>query len=245
MSEKHSDITKEIKPSFFELTVALAFDHFAAEGVEIAVIETGLGGRFDSTNIIQPVLSVITNIGHDHLDLLGPLLEDVSGEKAGIIKNSVPVVIGETQPFSENVFRKKSTEMNSEIFFADINFKCTSGEFNIRTGLREMVVMNLKAPAQVKVVIPLGGIYQEKNLTTVFQAVEILKRGMKISEISLKRGIRNVVRNTGLSGRWQKLGNDPLIICDTGHNREGLEYVMRQVNQLARSKLHIVFRFCK
>ena len=241
--KKHISITKEIKPSFFELTVAMAFDHFATEGVEIAIIETGLGGRLDSTNIVNPVLSIITNIGHDHLDLLGPLLEDVSLEKAGIIKECVPVVIGETQEFSEKVFRKKATVMNAEIFFADKNFTCFSGGFDLKTGIREVEIINVKSSASLTVGTPLGGIYQLKNIPVVLQAVDFLKSDWGISESNLIDGIRNVVKNTGLLGRWQKLGNNPLIICDTGHNKEGLEYVISQLDQIQKTKLHIVLGF--
>jgi dihydrofolate synthase/folylpolyglutamate synthase len=241
--EKNKLIIEKIKPSFFEMTVAMAFDHFASQEIEIAVVEVGLGGRLDSTNIINPVLSIITNIGHDHLDLLGPAMGDVSREKAGIIKQSVPVVIGETQSFSSKVFCEKAAELNSDIFFADKKYKCFSGELDLLTGIRKMEIVNQSFNSSFNIETPLGGTYQEKNIPAVIQAIDILRTRFNIEDLHVKRGIRNVTSNTGLKGRWQILGVNPLIICDTGHNKEGLEYVMDQVHKIPKSRLHIVVGF--
>jgi dihydrofolate synthase/folylpolyglutamate synthase len=241
--EKHKLIIKTVEPSFFEMTVAMAFNHFANKEVDVAVIEVGLGGRLDSTNIIYPVLSVITNIGHDHLDLLGPALGDVSREKAGIIKHSVPVVIGETQTFSEKVFKDKAAELNSDIFFADKKYKCVLGGFDIKTGIRKMEIINKTVLSSFYIETTLGGNYQEKNIPTVVQALDILSTRFNIKDSDIIRGLKNVIQNTGLKGRWQTIGVNPLIICDTGHNKEGLEYVMDQICTMSKSRLHIVVGF--
>ena len=241
--ETHKSIIESLHPSFFEMTVAMAFDHFANKKIDIAIIEVGLGGRLDSTNIINPVLSVITNIGHDHLDLLGPALDDVSREKAGIIKYLVPVVIGESQTFSRSVFNDKARELNSNIYFADEKFRCLSGEQNLTTGIRKFEIINQDLQTSVLVETPLGGLYQEKNIATIAQVVEILKQYFIITNEHLTSGIKNVTKNTGLNGRWQILGVNPLIICDTGHNKEGLEYVMKQIHSIPKSGLHIVVGF--
>lgn len=240
---KHSLILEEIKPSFFEMTVAMAFDHFANSKIDVAIIEVGLGGRLDSTNIISPVLSVITNIGHDHLDLLGPTLANVSGEKAGIIKEHIPVVIGETQHFSEKIFIEKASGLNSEIYFADKNYSCNSVDSDPGTGNRKLLLVNNIFQTSISVETPLGGICQEKNIPTVLKAVDILRSEFNINDSDLVRGLLNVIKNTGLQGRWQILGNDPLIICDTGHNKEGLEYVMKQLSAIPKTRLHIVLGF--
>jgi dihydrofolate synthase/folylpolyglutamate synthase len=241
--ETHKSVIDFIKPSFFELTVAMAFDHFANKKIDIGIIEVGLGGRLDSTNIINPFLAIITNIGHDHLDLLGPDLDDVSREKAGIIKRSVPVVIGETQICSEKVFKDKADELDAGIFFADKKYKCISGELDFKSGIRRMELVNRISKTSIFVETPLGGIYQEKNIPTVMQAVDILRTGFSIDSTDLINGLKNVTKNTDLKGRWQILGANPLIICDTGHNKEGLEYVMDQISTINKTRLHIVIGF--
>ena len=203
--------------SFFEMTVGMAFDYFAKQKVDIAIIEVGLGGRLDSTNIITPELSVITNIGLDHTQFLGDTLQKIAGEKAGIIKNNIPVVIGETHTETKNIFEAKANETNSKIYFADKTIKDTLES-------------------------ELKGAYQIHNIKTVLQSVNILKElGFKISHHELKTGLLNVVRNTGLQGRWQILGNQPKIICDTAHNAVGLTYVMDQLQRESYGQLHIVF----
>lgn len=203
--------------SFFEMTVGMAFDYFAKKKVDIAVIEVGLGGRLDSTNIITPELSVITNIGIDHTQFLGDTLEKIAGEKAGIIKANIPVVIGETHSKTKNVFQNKAKETQSKIYFADQTIK-------------EILESDLK------------GSYQVHNIKTVMQSIKVLQeQGFKISDQDLKTGLLNVVDNTGLQGRWQILGKEPKIVCDTAHNKEGLTYVLNQIKNEEYQNLHVVF----
>ena len=205
------------KLSFFEMTVGMAFDFFAKKKVDIAVIEVGLGGRLDSTNIITPELSIITNIGFDHMQFLGDSLEKIANEKAGIIKENVPIVIGETHKKTQNVFKSKAKEQNSNIFFAD-------------QSIDEVLQSDLK------------GSYQKHNIKTVMQSVSVLRSSdFKISNSNLKHGLLNVTKNTGLKGRWQILGLEPKIVCDTAHNKEGLIHVVQQLKSEIFKKLHIVF----
>ena len=203
--------------SFFEMTVGMAFNYFEKQNVDIAVVEVGLGGRLDSTNIITPELSVITNIGLDHTQFLGETLTAIAGEKAGIIKQDIPVVIGETQVETQPVFNLKAHATNSEIYFAD-----------------QLISQVLESD--------LKGSYQLHNIKTVMQSVNVLNAlGYKISISNLKNGLLNVVSNTGLQGRWQIINESPKIICDTAHNKEGLTYVMQQLQQETYNNLHIVF----
>lgn len=240
---KCNSVIKNVQPSFFEITVAMAFDYFARENVDIAVIEVGLGGRLDSTNIITPVLSVITNIGHDHLDLLGDTLEKIAVEKAGIIKKGVPVVISESNSETDEVFKNKAIGSGSDIVFADKNFKCSLGDNFSVTGSREFIIEDMGSGIIVKGESSLGGDYQSKNIQAVYQVFRRYCTSFKVSEENMKDGILKVKINTGLSGRWQILSNNPLTICDTGHNREGLEYVLRQLGRMRIQKLHIVVGF--
>jgi dihydrofolate synthase/folylpolyglutamate synthase len=241
--EEHGEIIRRIKPSFFELTVAMAFDWFARMEVDVAVIEVGMGGRLDSTNIITPLLSVITNIGHDHMEFLGNTLEAVAGEKAGIIKEGVPVVIGETQAETRNVFLRRAEEMKAPIHFADKEFRCRLGGL---TPDRMKRYFNLEALAdkiKIKGETPLGGLAQKKNLQTVALVVDSLAVGLGLDRRHFLAGVAGVVTNTGLMGRWQVLSQSPLTVCDTGHNREGLEYVIRQIRATPKQKLHMVIGF--
>jgi dihydrofolate synthase / folylpolyglutamate synthase len=239
----HNGIIDIVQPSFFEMTVAMAFDYFARRKVDVAVIEAGLGGRLDSTNIINPAISVITNIGHDHMDLLGNTLAKVAEEKAGIIKKEVPVIIGETQNETAKVFISVAKRKGSQIFFAGRNFSCSMNDQVTSAGEREYSVKDLTDNQITRGLIPLGGDYQEKNLITVFQVIKMLEPDFKITQRALINGIKKVVINTGLQGRWQILGRDPLTICDTGHNKEGLEYVMNQINKIPATSLHMVIGF--
>jgi dihydrofolate synthase/folylpolyglutamate synthase len=240
---RHKSIISSVKPSFFEMTVAMAFNYFAESNVDIAVIEVGLGGRLDSTNIINPVLSVITNIGHDHMDLLGDTFEKVALEKAGIIKKNIPVLISETQSEIRDVFIRKANENGSPYFFADEMYSCVLGKNYTLTGNREYLLTVLPGKDLVRGETPLGGDYQSKNLRAVFGAFALLKQSFTVSDWDIIEGIRKVVINTGLYGRWQILGTSPLTICDTGHNKEGLEYVMNQMRLIEKSALHIVVGF--
>lgn len=240
---EHAGFISNLKPSFFEMTVALAFDYFASAEVDIAVIEVGLGGRLDSTNIIKPVLSVITNIGHDHMDLLGGSLEKIAHEKAGIIKKGVPVVISETSDEVKKVFITKAEEENSDIFFADEDFKCILDEYSFFRERRKFRLIDIKKNVHLLGEIPLTGDYQAANIQGVFQACNIMKGFLNLTDENIISGIRSVVKNTSLMGRWQKLSEKPLIICDTGHNLEGLRYNINQLNKIPRSRLRIVLGF--
>ncbi|HLV70691.1 MAG TPA: folylpolyglutamate synthase/dihydrofolate synthase family protein [Xanthomarina sp.] len=202
--------------SFFEMTSGMAFDYFNDQQVDVAVIEVGLGGRLDSTNIITPQVSVITNIGLDHTQFLGNTLEAIAYEKAGIIKPEVPVVIGETQGATKHVFKEVASKQQSDIYFAD---------------------------ALIQDVFPcdLKGNYQQKNIKTVLQTIQVLKNTFLVSEQQIKKGLLHVVKHTGLQGRWQVLQELPKVICDTAHNTEGLKYVVKQLEAEPFQHLHVVF----
>jgi len=230
---------ERIKPSFFEITVAMAFDYFAQQKIDVAVIEVGLGGRLDSTNVITPVVSVITNISYDHKDLLGDTLEKIGEEKAGIIKKGVPVVISERQMEVEDVFLKKANECSSEIYFAQDYY--TVKECGNRLDISKDKVQYIN-----QLSLPLKGTYQVKNLTGVLKAADILRElGFDISFKSLVNGLENCVDQTGLKGRWQKLGETPMIICDTGHNAAGVREVVNQLSQQKFATLHMVWGMVK
>jgi dihydrofolate synthase / folylpolyglutamate synthase len=241
--EKHMEIIKKLEPSFFEMTVAMAYNYFAESNVDIAVIEVGLGGRLDSTNIINPVLSVITNIGHDHMDLLGNTLGKVALEKAGIIKNRVPVIISETHEETRDIFISIAAEKGSEIHFADQNYTCILDELEIDRGKRKYLIRKNDHSFSAEGITVLGGDYQSNNLKAVFQIFKTLEGIVQFAETNITDGIRKVITNTGLSGRWQVLSRVPLTVCDTAHNREGLEYVINQIKKISKSKLHIVIGF--
>ena len=214
---KHQDFFKSNKLSFFEMTVGLAFDYFAQSKVDIAIIEVGLGGRLDSTNIISPELSVITNIGLDHTHFLGTTLEAIAKEKAGIIKSNIPVIIGELHPDTKKVFQQVANQKSAPITFAEKQqvslFDCD-----------------------------LKGNYQVKNQQTALTALAVLiSKGYKVSQTNIQRGIASVVSNTGLLGRWQVLQTLPSLVCDTAHNKEGLLFTMKQLQQTNQGVLHIVF----
>ena len=239
----HKDLISSVNPSFFEMTVAMAFNYFAECNVEVAVVEVGLGGRLDSTNIINPVLSVITNIGHDHMDILGDTLEKIAFEKAGIIKEKIPVIISETQPETKNVFLKKAEDLKAPIYFADTIFSCElSKNINENEG-RHFLITELSTGNRFEGTTILTGNYQAKNINAVFAAFNLLKEVFDISELNISEGIRKVILNTGILGRWQILSKSPLTICDTGHNKEGLEYVVSQLESIPKSGLHMVIGF--
>lgn len=224
----------DLKPSFFELSVSLAFNYFREKKVDIAVIEVGLGGRLDCTNIITPVVSVITNISYDHVNILGDTLQKIASEKAGILKRNIPVVIGESQAETDSIFIEKAKEMNSQIIFSDKKYKIEN------MGQAAFLAISENGTEEYK--LGLNGIYQQKNLATVLSSVDILNSsGITIKKEALKKGLKNVVINTGLQGRWQKIGDRPLIICDTGHNEGGIRYITQQLETEKYDKLHIVF----
>ncbi|WP_089238998.1 bifunctional folylpolyglutamate synthase/dihydrofolate synthase [Belliella buryatensis] len=226
----------EIKPSFFEMTVGMAFWYFAKEKVDIAVIEVGMGGRLDSTNVIQPEVCLITNIGYDHMQFLGDTLEAIAGEKAGIIKENTPVVISQRQAATTPVFQAIAAEKNAPIYFAEdfiqIEKAAThnSGSYQIRI-----------SDKQFQLELDLKGNYQQKNLAGIIQTIQVLRDlGYEITQEHLKCGLNKVVKNTGLKGRWQQLGDNPMIICDTGHNQDGISQILNQINEYTFNKLWMV-----
>ncbi|GET33270.1 folylpolyglutamate synthase [Prolixibacter bellariivorans] len=231
---------EKMEPSFFELTVAMAFDYFARERVDIAVVEVGLGGRLDSTNIITPEVSVITNISLDHVALLGNSLTEIAGEKAGIMKKGIPVVVGETMKETAPVFTERAESLGIPLRFADqlyqTGYSMASPEgkqlFNVRYN-------NTLRFEQLQ--LDLLGQYQGRNLCTALAAMDVMKeRGWKISDDALYRGMEHLVKNTGLLGRWQVLGANPRIVCDTGHNEAGVREIVHQIHQTPYKKLHFV-----
>lgn len=229
---------EKLKPSFFEITVALAFDYFSYEKVDVAVIEVGLGGRLDSTNVITPVVSVITNIGWDHTDLLGDTLEKIAWEKAGIIKSGIPVVISERQPEVEHVFEEKAATSESLISFAADRFKAKSHD---EKGVVSFDILENGVSLFKNLSLSLQGSYQEKNLPGVLETVRTLNlEEWKINPESIRQGLEKVVISTGLKGRWQVLDRKPLVVCDTGHNLDGMKEVVRQIQRQDYRKLYFI-----
>lgn len=242
---QHRLIIEELKPSFFEMTAAMAFDYFARQSVDIAVIEVGMGGRLDSTNIISPLVSVITNIGLDHTEFLGDTVAKIAAEKAGIIKNKVPVVIGEWNAESAPVFIDVANAHNTPVIFADRVLHVD--ESMAANGVQRFEVSVIEQPNsflfdKICVEVDLLGNYQTKNILTVLATVELLRKltVLKIDQSSVINGLRHAAQQTGLQGRWQVLQHNPMIICDTGHNSHGLTYVMQQLQSIPHNKLYIV-----
>ncbi len=225
----------ELEPSFFEMTTALAFHYFAQEKVDVAIIETGLGGRLDATNVLNPMLSVITNISLEHTQLLGDSIAKIAGEKAGIIKEKTPVVIGEFHPESFPVFEDKANHWDAPLFLAENNYEIEgeADDLTVKGVLGDVLYEHLN--------LPLPGEYQRRNLKTFLQAVELLEELWPSEEDMVPAAVENVIANTGFQGRWQVLRKAPLTICDVGHNVGGLQLTMRQLQQLPCRKLRIVF----
>lgn len=235
--EENQEIIKKLKPSFFEMTVALAFNYFSNEQVDIAVVETGMGGRLDSTNIVNPLASVITNIGLDHTAFLGNDLKSIAGEKAGIIKNKIPVVVGEWQKDTAPVFLNKAMQCNASIAFANkLRSIKESPDSELNYDIfkdNELEYLNLK--------LDLLGQYQKNNLLTALTVFDVLKENLELSRQNICNGLANVINNTGLKGRWQVLSGKPKVICDTGHNTEGVSYIVKQIQNEDFQNLHIVW----
>lgn len=236
-----------IEPSFFEMTVAMAFNYFAKEKVDIAVIEVGLGGRLDSTNVITPLLSVITNIGWDHMNLLGNTLPEIAVEKAGIIKWQVPVVIGEYQPEVAEVFIEKAKQEQAPLRFASEEWKTQkfeSGIFNneyLEVQAQTTIPNSTLDPKPLTLNLDLTGLYQLKNLKTVLSAIqELRKQKFDLPHNAVFTALKKVKKLTGLMGRWQTLSNKPLVICDTGHNLEGITEVLKNIAATPYRNLHFV-----
>ena len=220
--ERHHDYITSHRLSFFEMTVGLAFDYFVRQQVDIAVVEVGMGGRLDSTNVVSPMLSIITNIGLDHTQFLGDTLEKIAHEKAGIIKPGVPVVIGETQPETRPVFAHKAAECHSPITFADQHHVVDDiGHYTTE----------------------LTGDYQKKNIATVLEAVDVLRRTAlpHLQPDAIRRGLARVVTNTHLGGRWQTIAHSPLTICETAHNAPGIESMLRSIETTPHQGLHLIY----
>ncbi len=228
-TERTKALSEAIQPSFFELTVAMAFDYFAQQKVDVAVIETGLGGRLDSTNIITPLLSIITNIGYDHMNILGNTLEEIAAEKAGIIKPGVPVVIGEYLPQTKNIFIHKANECNSKIYFAPDKFEVT--DIISTTTALNCTVKDTEHNITENFTLDLNGLYQIKNLCTVLYAEGILTQlGFTIKNEAEKFALANTKKLTGLHGRWDVIAQNPTIVLDVAHNEDGMKQLNNQLS---------------
>lgn len=245
---RHIKVFGNLQPSFFEYTAIMAFEFFMEEQVDVAVIETGMGGRLDSTNVIMPLLSVITNISRDHMAYLGNTLAAIASEKAGIIKPGVPVVIGETQTETAPVFLSRSAELGSPVYFADQNFRIADRDsisfyrdsISIIPDNRDGV--SSKGDGVSIPYFPLKGLYQSKNIITSFQVIQVLKNlGFQISNENIQHGFGHVIRQTGLQGRWQQISRNPKVICDVGHNEAGIRFILLQLEQEKFRKLHWIF----
>ena len=238
--ENNKELIKRIKPSFFETAVAMAFTYFAQENVDIAIIEVGMGGRLDSTNVINPLACLITNISFDHTQFLGNSLEKIAEEKAGIIKQNTPVVISQTQKETQNVFSAKANEKNSPICFADSYLSCEN--VNHSQGLLKMDIYKNGVERIKNLQSSLSGYYQQKNILGVVALIDTLNQyhNFNISDEEIKQGIENLSSNFPIAGRWQTLCNKPLTICDTGHNEDGLKYVIEQIKNTPHEKLRFV-----
>ncbi|MBN3519391.1 bifunctional folylpolyglutamate synthase/dihydrofolate synthase [Algoriphagus lutimaris] len=233
----NQDFLEELKPSFFEMTVGMAFWYFALEKIDIAIIEVGMGGKFDSTNVIRPEVSVITNIGFDHMQFLGNTLPQIAGEKAGIIKNGIPVVISQTQPETKPVFVEKANSTSSPIFFADDLWKVHKKEAIF--GLATYQIDTKDNSFEVQ--LDLLGNYQRFNLPGILETVSQMNDlGWELSQSTILEGLKTVTTQTGLKGRWQILGEQPLTICDTGHNESGIQEILEQLKSYEFSQLWMV-----
>ena len=241
--ERVKPLIAQIEPSFFEITVVMAFDYFVFCGIDIAIVEVGLGGRLDSTNVILPELSVITNIGWDHKDILGDTLEKIAAEKAGIIKSNVPVVISERQPGIDRVFLDRAKKQKATLFFASEEYHV---EQRVVDGHVTLEVLRDREVLLNEITLPLQGFYQRRNIAGVLKAVNLMRgMGWTITSQQLRQGLEQVVQQTGLKGRWQILSQHPLTVCDTGHNVDGIHEVVRQIEAQTYGKLFMVIGMVK
>jgi len=236
-------VLDDIEPSFFEMSTALSFDYFAKEGVDVAVIETGLGGRLDSTNIVKPILSVITNIGFDHMEYLGDTLPLIAGEKAGIIKQNIPVVIGEVVPETRPVFEHTAQIMNAQITFAAENWRAVQIEQSENHSIFN--IYKADKPEIASLSVNVSGSFQSRNIQTALEAVAELQKRFPIGENHIRHGLANLRTLTGFMGRWDTLSTRPMVLCDSAHNAQGLEQVLDELQRLPRKHLHIVFGMVK
>lgn len=234
----------EIEPSFFEITVAMAFDYFKEQQVDIAVIEVGLGGRLDSTNVITPELSIVTNIGWDHMYLLGDSLELIAAEKAGIIKQGIPVVIGETIPETQPVFERTAAALHAPLHFASEEFSITNNQTTDH--LLNVGVMERKTNTSLQYQLDLPGLYQTKNILTVLSSVrQLQQQGWKITEEHIVTALRSTKQINGLHGRWEVVNEDPTVVLDVGHNEDGVKQIVAQLNESSYHQLHIIIGMVK
>ena len=243
-TQKIKSLIEEIEPSFFEITVAMAFDHFVKEQVDVAVIEVGLGGRLDSTNIITPELSIITNIGWDHMNMLGDSLEKIAFEKAGIIKPGVPIVVGEMQSRSQPVFEQRAKEKGSPLFIAAQKRQVT--DWNWEKHELAVEVSNEHKTDHRVYHLDLPGIYQTKNLLTVLEACsQLQQQGWKIDTEITEQGLRQVKKLTGLHGRWEIIHQSPMVVLDVAHNEDGIQELIQQAELMEHRQLHIIIGMVK
>lgn len=232
-------IIEQIEPSFFEITVAMAFDYFAKQKVDIAIIETGLGGRLDSTNIISPILSVITNIGFDHVQILGNTLEKIAYEKAGIIKQNTPVVIGECVSETKKVFDEKATQNNAPIIYAEQQKMLI--DYSYQHTILKIIVEDLSSKNKNMYSMDLTGLYQTKNLLTILCSIEQLQKiGWNITEQHLQYALKNIKNLTNFKGRWQLIQTNPTVIADVAHNEDGIKQILEQLQKISFNQLHII-----
>ena len=239
--ESHQQVINALKPSFFELTVALALDYFAEQHVDIAVIEVGLGGKLDSTNIIDPLVCLITNIGFDHQMFLGDTLPEIAAEKAGIIKNKVPVVIGEKDLQTAQIFSEKARQCQAPIYYATDHYK-----IRVVQSIPQLI-MEVHGATSLEyedLKMDLNGPYQSQNVPGILRVIDLLNDlEFSISSAHVERGLRKVVANTGIKGRWQQIAANPMVICDTGHNTAAMEYLIAHLLNICQGDLHMVLGF--
>ncbi len=241
--ENITPFSEEIEPSFFELTFVMALAYFSESRVDIAIIETGLGGRLDSTNVITPDLSVITNIGFDHMDILGNSIEKIAFEKAGIIKQNIPVIIGEATSETKTIFTNKAKEINAPIFFAEEKFTILSA--NSQNEKLEIEIKNNNTKEEKLYSLDLLGLYQQKNLRTVISAIDVIKNKYLLKDENIKIALSNVKNLTGLHGRWEIIHRSPVVVLDVAHNVDGIQQLVNQINKTKYKQLYIIFGIVK
>ena len=243
-TEKIKPVIESIEPSFFEITVAMAFEWFALQKVDIAVIEVGLGGRLDSTNVILPILSVITNISYDHMNLLGNTLQEIANEKAGIIKYKIPVIVGQSAIETKDVFVNRSNELNAPIYFASEKKWVT--DWQNKNHQLVITVADISTDERKQYSLDLTGIYQTKNILTVLTAIEkLIELGWKITDKDIANALIKVKKLNGLHGRWEVIHSTPLTIIDVGHNEDGIKEIVKQLEYYDDKKIHIVIGMVK
>ena len=243
-TEKMKPQIELLEPSFFEITVAMAFEYFAEQKVDVAVIETGLGGRLDSTNIILSELSIITNIGYDHMNILGDTLEKIAYEKAGIIKQTTTAIIGEVITETKPVFEESATEKHAPLIFAQENFYVQ--DFSYEHSYLKAEVVDIKKNEHHVYTLDLPGVYQTKNIVAVLEAVHQLQlKGWHIKQQNVDNGLKKVKHLTGLHGRWEKVSDDPTVIVDVAHNVDGIKQLIEQLELVSYNELHLIIGFVK